>query len=182
MRTLPSIALLLALGACATAGPGEPPATRNAESRLESQSGTLYTMEQTTRVAAEQARLNAPRDRAFEAMVGAYQTLGLEVTGADPANGALLVGSQRVRGRMAGVSLNSLFDCGNSPTGPVTATYTLQVTVRGQVTPSEGGSLLETRVEANARDAATNNPAVACATKGTLERRIADEVQRRLGS
>lgn len=174
--------LLLLTAACASTGGAGPPPTRTSETRLESGSGTLYTVESIHRGNLERVILDAPRDRAFEAMASAYHALGLEITGADQANGALLVGNQRARGRLAGQGLGSFFDCGTGPAGPVTTTYTLQVTIRGQVTPAEGGTLLETRVEANARDAGTSNPPVACASKGTLEQRIADEVRQRLGA
>jgi hypothetical protein len=181
MRNLVLIPVL-ALAACATApATTTSPTTRTAESSVASGGGTTYTVEVTTRTDVERVALGVPRQQAWEAMVAAYQALGLEITGADQANGALLVGSQRARGRLAGQSLTTLFDCGQGAAGPVTATYTLQVTIRGQVTPTQGGSQLETRVEANARDAATNNPPVTCATKGGLERLIAQEVRQRVG-
>jgi hypothetical protein len=177
---------VFALTACASASsdPDLSTPTRSVRVSMREEAiprGREVSVEQTIRADVAQALIAAPPERAWEAMLGAYRALGLEVTGIDSARMAVVVQSQRIRSRFAGQALTRMFDCGYGPTGPLAGTYTLQLTIVGQVTSDERGTQMQTRVEANARDLSSTVPPVTCNSRGDLEQRILDEVVQRVG-
>jgi hypothetical protein len=169
----------LCLVALASTGAAQTSQTRTSETRLESASGQTYSVQMTSAVNGDAQALAVPREDAWRALVTVYQELGLEVHGVDTASTTLAVRAQRVRRRLAGRPLTTFFDCGSNMAGPIASSYTLFVSLTSRVSATPTGSQLETVAEAVARDPTSNSPPIACSTRGTLERRIAIEVQLR---
>lgn len=110
----------------------------------------------------------------WRVLPGVYEQLGVPDHGAAPDE--LLYGSRNFRARrIEGDRLSAFLDCGMGPTAtPRADEYDVRMTVVSQVRDAgDGESLIETTVEASARPRGNSGNAVDCASRGTLESRVA---------
>ncbi|MBV9109009.1 MAG: hypothetical protein JO306_06360 [Gemmatimonadetes bacterium] len=174
-----SILLALSLAACqTTAGPGLHADTRPTEGRVvtgDMVNPYLFTYRSASETRVYIDSIPAAPDAMWAALPGIYQQLGLAITRAEDAK--RLIGSQQAlrRGRrINGQSISSVLECGRTPAGgPAADSYEVTLNAYSVIVPlASGNSQVQTLVEGLARDPVSNNPAVTCASKGTLEQAI----------
>jgi hypothetical protein len=125
--------------------------------------------------------VDAPVDRVWAALPAVFQELGLD--GDPDASTRSVAGTATINRRFQGQQATRLFDCGMGQFGTqIAASYTIRVAVATTVNPSsEGGSRLDTMVEANARSSdGANSVAANCRTQGQLEAMIVERVRQKV--
>ena len=126
--------------------------------------------------------INAPADRVWGALFAALQELEIPPGTVDTRR--RLYGHDAVEpknGRIAGMRVPLLLNCGTSSTGvPLAQTYRVRLSVNSVVVP-EGDvrARVETRVGGSAASTAVSGTSVACGSTGALEKRIAELVKER---
>jgi hypothetical protein len=121
------------------------------------------------------ATILGSRADVFRALLRAYEELGIEIGGADPARGMVQAEKIAVSRQYAGERMSALFHCGQTLTGDRADTWRLQIEIASQVqADGDSSSRLTTRMSAIARtmDGTSTNP-VPCTTRGKLEQKIA---------
>jgi hypothetical protein len=179
MRKPWTLAVLPLLGACVTAAgtgaaePGPEVTTTQGGFRV-SMAGTQRTV---------QSEIGAPVAEVWAVLPAVMEEAGLPGR-ADPATRTVSTPPRTVRGRLQGQPLTRLVDCGRGEFGAErAASGQVRMIVRATVQPSEeGGSRLETVVEAHVRDSSggANDVLAPCRSLGVLEEAIAELVRARL--
>jgi hypothetical protein len=114
-------------------------------------------------------------DNVWTALPAAYAAAGLTINAVDSA--AHVVGdSINVRGRVGMVPVSELLDCATAPTGSTadSVDVTLFVTSRLEASRPSGSAVTNT-VQAIARPSGSS--AIACRSRGVLERRLFDALR-----
>lgn len=130
------------------------------------------------------ATIDGRRPAVFQALLSAFEEVGLEISGADQVRG--IVQSERMTAtrQLAGLRLGDLLTCGATLTGDRAESWRIELELMAQVQP-EGTekTRLTTRIQATARttDGTGRNP-IACSTKGVLEQKIAEATAARVRS
>ncbi|HEX6966392.1 MAG TPA: hypothetical protein VF166_11370 [Gemmatimonadaceae bacterium] len=165
----------LVLFGCATGSASLPSATTRTRTTVETASGK-YTVEQVTTPDVLKHTVPASLEDAWAALPAAYGDLRIPVNAVDPQSHIIGSGDITAQGSFAGTRVSRFLDCGEGALGTQNADhYEVHLNVRTQLTANaSGGTLVQTLIEASARDAGTATSAVHCATTGTLERRIAE--------
>lgn len=180
------ILLALSLAACQTAsGPGLHADTRPTEGRVvtgDMVNPYLFTFRSASETRVYVDSVPAAPAAMWSALAGVYQQQGLAITRADEAR--RLIGSQQAlpRGhRIMGQSISAVIECGRTPAGAQAAdSYEVTLNAFTMLIPlPSGGTQVQTLVEGLARDPVSNNPAVNCTSKGTLERAIRNALMAR---
>lgn len=84
---------------------------------------------------------------------------------------------------LAGERVSSYLDCGVNPIGaPVANSASVQINLRSQLSPSAGGTEIQTQLQALAQPRASSGGEVRCMSTGKLEARLAELVEQRLTS
>jgi hypothetical protein len=167
--------LPLLIGACAPAA-GTEPATPRVEMPA------VQTVVGGAKITHES--MNAPqalpmrRERAWSGLQAAFDSVGLTVRNRDEAAGILGSGNQTVNGRLKGVRLSRLLNCGTNHGVENADSYEVEMVVTSQVTAAgEGVTTLATAVQGWAKPRGTaGSNRLTCGTTGQLERRIAELV------
>lgn len=126
----------------------------------------------------ESTAVPAPPDRAFEALLRAYEELNIPLTLLEPEGRALANEGWRPPRRLADRRLSDLVDCGTSNLGVALADqYRVTLSIRSSVVPAGDESAVHTVIEGWARnpDGASRDP-VRCASTGLLEEEIGRRV------
>lgn len=173
MRTLLSALVVLLASGCA----GTPALTRGTEQTVVSGSGG--TLGRSGDEPAPQDSVPLPPELALRSLMRAYEALGVEVTLVDPKK--LQIGNPAlvVRRTLAGSPLSRFLNCGSGMTGLHADNDRVYLSVISAATATPTGSLVETRVQAEAQDitAGASADRVPCETTGALE----VEIHRRAG-
>jgi hypothetical protein len=125
--------------------------------------------------------LEAPADQVWQVLPQVYEKYGIELSLLDPER--KMIGNTRFRPRrIDGTRLSQFFECGRGMTATPNAdrydvTVFLVTTVRED--DPETSTLL-TEVNASAKPRDVSGSTVHCASKGTVELRIADAVREML--
>lgn len=174
-----------AIAACSTSGNPSPSA---GPSSLPTQAiGTSdgINISTSTDVRVISSDLEAPVDRVWAVLPGAYEQLGLTGASSDPARRTVSVSTSFTR-RFLGEQATRYVDCGTGSFGtPIAQQYTIRLTVTTTVNPAAdgSGSRLDNMVEARAFSTdGANAVAAQCRTQGRLEQMISTLVQGKLTS
>ena len=119
----------------------------------------------------------APLDSVWRALPGVFLELGVEPGTIDQQQHVISNTSFKQRRALGGTKLSKYFDCGYSVVGANAdqMVITISLTVQA-VRDSVEITSLRTQVTAYGRADATSDPAVNCATTGSLEARVAHMV------
>lgn len=109
-------------------------------------------------------------DRAWAALPGVYEALGLTGGGVvDPGNHMFGVRERRLS-RIDGKRLNDYLDCGSGMSGPRADVYDVRVTaITRLVGNGEVGTRVETLLSGSATPRGVSGNPVRCTSRGTLE-------------
>jgi hypothetical protein len=131
------------------------------------------------------ATVSAPLERAWPAVVGAYEDLKIPVTLRVDASRQIGSQGRRFRGSIGGTRLGLLFDCGNAASGGDAADV-YEVTVDLTTTLAPGTDATSSSVQsvalAMAKPMMTSGEPVRCMSTGRLESKILDATTKRLGA
>jgi hypothetical protein len=179
MRNPWTLAVLPLLGACAAAagtGAAEP-----APEVTTAQGGFRVSMAGAQRTVLSE--IGAPAAEVWTVLPAVMEEAGLAGR-ADPATRTVTTPPRTVRGRLLDQPLTRLVDCGRGEFGAQrAASGQVRMIVRATVQPgAEGGSRLETVVEAHVRDSSggANDLLAPCRSLGVLEEALAELVRARL--
>jgi len=174
MSRLALLTTLLALG-CATGQSNLPSGSTRTHTTIDAGKSTYDIVQETTPDILTRT-VSASLDRAWAALPAAYGDLRVPLNAVDATSHMIGSGVITAHRQFAGMRLSKMIDCGTSGIGePRADGYTVHLNVRTQLSAAAGGgTVVRTLIEAAARDAATSDPPVRCATTGALERRIAD--------
>lgn len=178
MQKRSALAILPLLASCAAAG-GAPAGDPNTQVTA-SEDGFHVSMPVTQRTVA--AEIDAPVAEVWAVLPGVMAEAGLAGT-ADAPTRTVSTQPRMVRGRLLDQPLNRLLDCGRGEFGvEYAASSPVRLGVRTTVQPgADGGSRLETVVEAQVRSSSGANAVLApCRTLGRIEEGIAERVRARL--
>ena len=123
--------------------------------------------------------INAPLEKAWAALQGAYATLAIPVTELNQQSRTIGNNAYRVRRRIGDVPTMRALDCGGDSGMPNAETYQLLLTVKSRIIPNDaGGSVVQTTLEGTGKSATTSASSdVRCSSMGALEKRISDLVK-----
>ncbi len=205
MRPLLVSALVLVAAACAGAGaaadPGSPsspssggerpvasppPAVATATTPTVNTNRVVTTSGQTMQMNAMNIDLDVKLfvtgtvDEAWAVLPGVYAELGIPLSVNDNVRKTLGNTGWRVRRSIGRVPAQRYLDCGSSGTLENAETYQLNLSIITTVVPNQnGGSVVSTALSGTGKNPVTSSAAeVRCASKGDLELRIRDMVQK----
>lgn len=175
------IIVSLVLLGCATGKAGRATGeTAHVETRVEVPTDVLVINAVEERRAVTHQVLQ-PVDSVWAALPAAYDEIGIPVKTMD--TDARLIGNRnlRVRGRLAGMRLSRIVDCGSGQMGSANAdTYTVTLEVVTTLQPQPVGALVETWVAGFATPEGVSAQAVRCTSTGRLEERLLEALGGRL--
>jgi hypothetical protein len=116
-----------------------------------------------------------------DALLSAYNDLGVDVKFMDSRTGEMGNKNFARTSDLAGVPLSRYLDCGLTQTGPGADMYRITMSLVSQVTPVPTGSKVETQLSAHGENFAASKGAIACETRGTLEKVVNQLVAKHLG-
>lgn len=117
----------------------------------------------------------------YAVLDSAYADAGLEVTTRVPRELRIASEGRRLM-RLAGRRASAYVDCGSTISGPVADEAQVLITVTSAVSPGPGGgSVLTTRVDAEARARGTMEGYRDCASTGGIEELLLEQVRGRIG-
>lgn len=123
------------------------------------------------------------RERVWKALLGAYASVGITVRTIDTGAGVIGNRDLQMRRHLNGERLTRFLRCGTNAFGaPHAANHLISASVLTFVSDVDGGTQVETRVEASASDPSLSTGAVQCTTTGELEARIVAALQAHLES
>jgi len=123
--------------------------------------------------------VQAPVPEVFAALGTVYEELELNITGRVPREGRITAERRRLT-RLAGRRASDYVDCGSTFSGPVADNAEVLLVVTSRVVSGGGGSMLATRVDAEARPRGTMEGVRECSSTGRLEALILEHVNARL--
>jgi hypothetical protein len=172
-------AALTALAACAAPTTNTPPGPRQEE--VVRTAGTFDMELQLNRAGAIFVdTIPADPVRAWAHLPAVFDSLGLPVNRADVATRELAVVALQPR-RIDGQRLSTFLDCGTGPTGSQYAdSYQVYFWMSTRIVPYEGGSRVQTIVQANARPRDRSGEPLPCSSLARLERRVVELLRARL--
>jgi hypothetical protein len=121
-------------------------------------------------------------DQVFAVLPAVYTDLGIPMSVNDVRSKTVGNSGWRTRRSIGKVPMQRYLDCGSSGTLQNAETYQINMTIMTTVHPNQsGGSVVSTAITAVGKNPVTSSSAdVRCATKGDLEIRIRDMVQKRI--
>ena len=191
MRSLIAPALLLLAAACAsTGGAGSAPVTSAPESarptvntgRVVTTTGNTVQMNTMNIDMDVKLFVTGSPDQAWAVLPGVYSELLIPVSMNDPKTKSIGNTGWKTRRSIGRVPAQRYLDCGSSGTLENAETYQLTLSIVTTVLPnSSGGSIISTAITGTGRNPVTSSQAdVRCVSKGDLEIRIRDMVEKAL--
>ncbi|MBX6364441.1 MAG: hypothetical protein IRZ00_11285 [Gemmatimonadetes bacterium] len=125
--------------------------------------------------------VDAPLDETWRAALSTFAAFGFKPDQLDPSQHQVATQGHRARRTLNGVRLSELFDCGSTITGNVADSHMLRMSVElGVAAAGARSSSVATRVNAVAYPVeGTSTEPMRCGSKGTLEKRILEEIKAR---
>ncbi len=184
MRRLSAV-LVIAAAACTSgqgAAPSPTPAGRPATERIVTGSGQqlqINTMNIDTDVKLMSTGTPA---QAFAVLPQVYTELGIPISMNNAQEKRVGNTGWRTRRSVGKVPMYRYLDCGSSGSIQNAETYSINMSIVTTILPNEGGgSIVSTAITATGKNPVTSSSAeVRCASKGDLEIRIRDMVQKRI--
>jgi len=180
MRSPALLLALLGVAACAPAAPSPSPFPErvlvvNSDGNVVRQS-----------TADENSRVTYPAApaRVWPALVLAYNTLGIQPSTSDQANGQYGNAGFVVPRRLAGRPIAEFFSCGNGMTGPRIDSGRVYGNVMSVITDNgAGGSTVVTHVSASLRqNGGTASDPITCSSTGALETLLQKNIEQQLAT
>jgi hypothetical protein len=142
--------------------------------RIESGATTQEIATTNTPSAPTQLDLAVPPERAFQALLGAYESLGIQVNVVQTNTRTLGARDMRAVRRLGKTPLSRYLDCGQDmASGALADTYVVSLTAVTRVVAADAErSTLVTQVSAGARPVNISGGIVRCGTTGRLEQEI----------
>lgn len=185
MRRLPA-ALILLGAACSSGSPGAAP-TPNPAGRASTErvvTGTGQQLQINTMNIDTDVKLISTGTPAqvFAVLPQVYTELGIPISINNAQTKSVGNTGWRTRRSVGKVPMQRYLDCGSSGTIQNAETYQIHMSIVTTVVPNEGGgSIVSTSITATGKNPITSSSAeVRCASKGDLEIRIRDMVQKRI--
>ena len=187
MRAASRVVLVVAAGACASGGSAPSPIAAGPVEQTVTVSGGgggTASITMTHDDVGQSHLLASPPQRVMAALPAAFDSVGVRPSLIDPATRTVGNTAFKVHARIKGVPLSRYIDCGMSTQiGPNADSYDVVISLVAQVRPAEGGaSSLVIGFEAMGKPATFAQDYSRCATKGALESRLAETVQRLLAA
>jgi len=172
--------LLGILAGCASgSGTSDDRPVRHATVRVETNVST-HELEMTVEPTALLRVVEFPAQRVWEVLPAVYADLGLRNARADESRLTLQVNRLEVNRNLGRARLSQYLDCGTTLSMANADQYAVTLGASTRLVPvNEGSTRIESVVTATARPIDTAG-GVTCLSRGVLERRIAEEVGRRL--
>ena len=184
MRALRLIVGIVCVGACASGGPVSTPVTQGTtqQSVTVAGSGSTTSLTITHDAETQSHLLTSSPDRVWSVLRAVFDSIGIPPATVDPATRTIGNTAFKAHGRLKGVPLSRYVDCGTSTQiGPNADSYDIVLSLIAQVRPVEGGaSSLIIGLEAAGRPATFSQDYSRCPTKGALESRLVETIQRLL--
>lgn len=138
----------------------------------------------TTVLANAKAEVPASPSRTFDAVKAVYAELGIPAGTNDPATGRFGNLDFWKSRQLAGQSMSTYLNCGDSFTGPAADNYRIYISLLSTVrSDGKGASELETAFHAQAQNMeGTSSDRIPCGSTGRLEERIRKGVLLRIAS
>lgn len=119
------------------------------------------------------SEINAPFDEVWSVLPEVFGRLNFGIERSDPKDRSITTRFTRFRGTLDGSRLSTFFECGQSAMGKTADRYHVLVRVTSAVRDAgEQRTTLLTTVTAAARPDDNGATAVACDSRGTLEKRV----------
>lgn len=181
MNRVLSFATCLLVAGCAASGAGEPGISPDGRTVVsgDSDGRTVHVVRDEGTL---KAWLDAPPEKVWPHLPAVYTELGLDRStwsGHNPAERFVEVNNHRAR-RLAEQPISRFVNCGHSMGVPKTSTDQIYIHLKSWLEPANGGTNVNTRFEARARSTGASSNITECGSIGTLERQIAERLQRRL--
>lgn len=181
MRTLAlALSLSLALSSCASMGtlPDESE-SRTRTTRVETHTGA-QSLDLTTDNALVAGEVQAPVERVWAVLPEVYAELGLRNAVPDEARRSIGVTRLSLNRSLGRTRLSTLLDCGFTVSMPNADQYAIVLNASTRLhSAGSGATRVETVVSATGRPMDTAG-SVDCRSRGALERRIVEEIGRRM--
>lgn len=134
------------------------------------------------RIDAEEQVVPGTMQQSVQALVSAYESLGLSVNTVDWTTGLVAARGIVAPRRIGGLVLGRYVDCGSTQVGQQRAdSSAVTLTIESAVRPGETGRMvISTLVNGTARPRGVSSDAIPCAAMGALERRINQEAAKQL--
>ncbi|CAA9361154.1 MAG: hypothetical protein AVDCRST_MAG40-3488 [uncultured Gemmatimonadaceae bacterium] len=176
--------LLLPLLACASSGARSGGANAPAPPDrvvLVDERGRIY-RSPVLRNEAEEQVVPGTMQQSVQALVAAYESLGLSVNTVDWTTGLVAARGLAAPRRIGGIVLGRYVDCGSTQVGQQRAdSYAVTLNTESVVRPGETGRMvISTFMNGSARPRGVAGEPVPCATTRALERRIHLQVAKQL--
>lgn len=186
--SVPGVLLACALAACASNPAPSPDAIRDPAAgspgviRIEGTTGTTEIRTVNDPATGTATPIRADADKAFGALRGVYDGLGLSVNTLLSDVRTLGLRNARAPRRVGGQPLSRLIECGSDATGMANAdAYAVTLTAMSRVTAvGPASSVVVTQVLASAKPMSTSGNAVRCSSNGRLEQTINEAVAERV--
>ena len=170
--------LILTLVGCASGGGGAAGSSASGSSVpdrvvLVDDRGRVYRSAAATANAAEQ-EVPATAQEAVQALVGAYESLGISVNTLDWTAGRVAAMSFTAPRRLGGHAMATFFDCGLTSIGqPRANSYAVTLNLESVVRPGATGKVvLATHASGTARPQSVSGDPIGCTTTGQLEKLV----------
>jgi hypothetical protein len=178
-----SVSSLLAVG-CASGGgsTASAPAQTVTTNRVVTFGGDMMQMNTMNADTDVKLFVTGTVDEAWAVLPAIYEGLGIPLSVNDNIRKTLGNTGFKTRRQIGRVSTRNYLDCGSSGTIENAETYQLTLSITTTVLPNaRGGSIISTALTGSGKNPVTSSSAeVRCASKGDLEMRIRDEVQKAL--
>jgi hypothetical protein len=180
MRAL-TVLVLVGLSACASSGASSPASSPTTETvRITGAGNTSLTL--TSNAGAQVTKIEAPPEKVWLALAGAYAKVGIPITEVDTVHQRIANSGLKLRRQLNGTSLSRFIECGSTQIGDNADSYDVFLTVSSTVKadPVSGMATLETMFESQAKPVSFSREYARCSTKGLLEQRIVEAVKAQL--
>lgn len=124
----------------------------------------------------------APMDKVWDALLASYKDLGIEVLSINRPIGELGNRNFRMPSNVNRQPRSRYFNCGMDPlSGPQANVYPIDASMLSVIKADTAGTTrIETRLTGSARKTGVNADPLYCATTGSLELFLADDVRKHL--
>jgi hypothetical protein len=116
-------------------------------------------------------------DRAWQALPGVYQALGLQISQLQEGSRRITGQQVRARGSFAGTRFSRFLNCGETGGAPNAERYDVSMTVATSLQPSGDSTVVSTDVDAFAKPSSTAGAQVRCVANDRIAEVIATRVR-----
>jgi hypothetical protein len=173
MRSVLLLSAIVALGACAANRTAEPSPVVPQTMRVSTTS-----ISSISNVEANIVSIPYSIDRVWSVLPSVYELLSIPIGTFDMPGRTMGNTGLKLRRQLGKVPLSRYLDCGSGQAVASADAYDVYMSILSKVSAdANGGTTLATTIEAQARPGSLSGQYFSCASKGVLERAIADQVK-----